>query len=154
MALPIKYPKFFFFFLDSFSFKRLFSFFPNITILGIKILKLPELTEEEKRIIDPIVAPTSSLKIQVLDVEIRDGKERYLLPLRKFFLFLRVFKAISQKFKDMKKNQNLKILIVSDNRPSKDILPKYCSQIFSHERYEVYYQTDDKGRSRIFLLYR
>jgi len=65
-----KISQIFFFLFGFFSFKRLFSFFPNITTLDIKILKLSELTEEEKRIIDPIVAPTSSLKIQVVDVEI------------------------------------------------------------------------------------
>ena len=78
---------------------------------GIKVLKLLELTEEEKGIIDPIVAPTSGLRIQLLEVEKKDDKEKYLLTNRKLFLFLRVFKAISQKFKEMRNNQNLKILV-------------------------------------------
>ena len=120
---------------------------------GIKILNLPELTEEEKKKIDPIVAPTSGLRIQIFDIEKIEGNEKYILYNRNLFLFLRVFKAISQKFKEMKANQNLKVLIVTDNRPSKTILLKYCSQIFAHDGYEVYYQKDDSGESRISSPY-
>ena len=119
----------------------------------IKMVKLPELTEEEKTIIDPIVAPTSGLRIQILDVKKDDIKERYILTKRKFYLFLRVFKAISQQFKEMKNNQNLKILIATDNRPTKDILLQYCSQIFAYDGYEVYYQKDEEGKSRVSAPY-
>ena len=112
----------------------------------IKIVKLPELTEEEITIIDPIVAPTSGLRIQILDIKKDDIKEQYILTKRKFYLFLRVFKAISQQFKEMKNNQNLKILIATDNRPTKDILLQYCSQIFAYDGYEVYYQKDEDGK--------
>ena len=35
---------------------------------GTQILKLPELAEEEIRIVDPIVAPTSGLRIQIYDI--------------------------------------------------------------------------------------
>ncbi len=120
---------------------------------GIKILKLPELTEDEKKIIDPIVAPTSGLRIQILDVNKEGDKESYILTKRKLSLFLRIFKAISQKFKELKADQILKILIFTDNRPSKDILLKYCSQIFAYDGYEVYYQRDDEGKSRISSPY-
>ena len=119
----------------------------------IKMVKLPELTEEEKTIIDPIVAPTSGLRIQILDVKKDDIKEQYILTKRKFYLFLRVFKAISQQFKEMKNNQNLKILIATDNRPTKDILLQYCSQIFAYDGYEVYYQKDEEGKSRVSAPY-
>jgi len=119
----------------------------------IKIVKLPELTEEEKTIIDPIVAPTSGLRIQILDIKKDDIKEQYILTKRKFYLFLRVFKAISQQFKEMQNNQNLKILIVTDNRPTKDILLQYCSQIFAYDGYEVYYQKDEEGKSRVSAPY-
>ncbi len=119
----------------------------------IKVLKLPELTEEEKNIVNPIVAPTSGLRIQILDVSSKDVKEKYILTNRKFYLFLRVFKAISEKFKEMKKNQNLKILIVTDNRPTKDLLLQYCSQIFAYDGYEVYYQKDQEGNSRVSAPY-
>ena len=78
---------------------------------GIKIIKLPELTKEERDIIDPIVAPTSGLRIQIYDI-IEENK-KYYLPKRKFYLFLRVFRAICETFKEI--NQNLKILIYPKN---------------------------------------
>ena len=115
----------------------------NDNILSIK---LPELTEDEKNIIDPIVAPTSGLRIQIYDVV--DEQQRYLLPRRKLFLFFRVFKAISHLFKELKEGNDLKILIVTDNRPSKDLLLDYCSGIFAYEGYEIYHQTDVPGESK------
>jgi phosphomannomutase len=120
---------------------------------GIKVLKLPELTEEEKSIIDPIVAPTSGLRIQILDVKSYEDKEKYILTRRKFFLFLRMFKAISQKYKEMKNSQNLKILIFTDDRPTKKILLDFCSQIFAYDGYEIYYQKDEGNKSRISSPY-
>jgi phosphomannomutase len=118
-----------------------------------KTLKLPKLTKEEKFLIDPIVAPTSGLRIQILDQIEKKGKKKLLLTNRKLFLFLRVFKAISQQYKEMKKGKNLKILIVTDNRPTKSILLKYCSQIFAYDGYEIYHQEDESGESKISAPY-
>ncbi|MFW9877062.1 MAG: hypothetical protein ACFFG0_28565 [Candidatus Thorarchaeota archaeon] len=120
---------------------------------GTKIIKLPKLTKEEREIINPIVEPTSGLRIQILDKMDKDGIDKYLLTNRKLYLFLRVFKAISQKFKDMNDNQNLKILIFTDDRPTNNILLEYCSQIFFYDGYEVYFQKDDKGKSRLSSPY-
>ena len=117
---------------------------------GTKIIRLLNLTEEDINLIDPIIAPTSGLRIQIYDII---EKEKYFLTKQNLFLFLRIFKAISQKFKEIKKNQNLKILIVSDNRPSKDLLLKYCSQIFAYEGYEIYYQKDIPGESKVSSPY-
>ena len=118
---------------------------------GIKILKLPELTETERNIIDPIVAPTSGLRIQICDI-IEENK-KYYLPNSKLFLFLRVFKAISQHYIEIKGNQNLKILIVTDNRPSKDLLLQYCSEIFAYEGFQIYYQQDSQLESKVSSPY-
>ncbi len=138
--------------------KRLFNFELEDLIFNqlednIKVIKLPELTEEENKIINPIVAPTSGLRIQLLDIKREDQEPKYVLTFRKLSLFLRVFRAISEKFKEMNKAQNLKILIVSDNRPTKEILLEYSSQIFAYDGYEVYYQMDDKGKSRLSSPY-
>lgn len=119
---------------------------------NLHFLNLPELTEEEINIIDPIVAPTSGLRIQIFDIK-EEGQQRFFLTSRKLFLFLRVFKAISQKFKQIKEEKDLKILIVTDDRPSKNMLLKYCSQIFSQDGYEIYYQVDDPGESRVSSPY-
>lgn len=118
-----------------------------------KTIKLPELTNVEKDIIDPIVAPTSGLRIQILDQPENKRKNKLVLTNRKLFLFLRVFKAISQQFKEMKKGNNLKILIATDDRPTKSILLKYCSQIFAYDGFEIYYQKDLPGESKISSPY-
>jgi hypothetical protein len=126
---------------------------PFIEDGDFKTLKLPELTEEERFLVDPIVAPTSGLRIKILENIEKEGKKKFLLPNRKLFLFLRAFKAISQKYKEMKEGKNLKILIVTDNRPSKQILLRYCSQIFAYEGYEIYHQIDHPGESKLSAPY-
>ncbi len=112
----------------------------------IKTLKLPKLSESEKNIIDPIVAPTSGLRIQIYD-EIEEN-EKYFLSNKKLFLFFRVFKAISQQFIELCGDQNLKILIVTDNRPSRDLLLRYCSEIFAYDGFEIFYQQDSPNESK------
>ncbi|MFX1374274.1 MAG: hypothetical protein ACFFA0_00540 [Promethearchaeota archaeon] len=118
---------------------------------GIKILELPELTEIEKYIIDPIVEPTSGLRIQICDI-IEENK-KYYLPNNKLFLFLRVFKAISHQYIELKGNKNLKILIVTDNRPSRNLLLQYCSQIFAYDGFQIYHQQDTLNESRVSSPY-
>ena len=118
---------------------------------GTNIIKLPPLTEEEINILDPIVAPTSGLRIQIYDI-IEENK-KYLLTKRNLYLFLRLFKAISLKFKELKNNQNLKILLFTDDRPSKDILLNYSSQVFAYDGFEIYYQKDNPGESKISSPY-
>ncbi len=118
-----------------------------------ELLELPALTEAEKKIIDPIVAPTSGLRIQIYDEVVENGEKKFFLTNRKLCLFLRVFKAISLQYKEMKNDENLKILIVTDNRPSSDLLLKYCSKIFARDNFEIYYQKDDPGKSRMSSPY-
>jgi len=120
---------------------------------NINLLKLFNLTEEEKRIIDPIVAPTSGLRIQICDIIKTENNLKYIVSRKKLLLFLRVFKAISLKFKNMEEYKNSNVLIVTDDRPSKDILLDYCSQIFAYEGYNIYYQKDEIGKSRISSPY-
>ncbi|MEJ2295311.1 MAG: hypothetical protein P8Y23_11170, partial [Candidatus Lokiarchaeota archaeon] len=118
-----------------------------------KVLKLPSLTKEEISIIDPIVAPTSGLRIQILKTIGKEESKKYILHKRVLFLYLRVLRAISHKYKALKGGENLKVLIVTDDRPTNDVLLKFCSQIFSYEGFEIYYQADDKGKSRISSPY-
>ncbi|MHA1479455.1 MAG: hypothetical protein ACTSPU_14770, partial [Promethearchaeota archaeon] len=118
-----------------------------------KTLILDDLIEEERNLVDPIVAPTSGLRIKILEKLERAGSEKFVLTKRKLFLFLRVFKAISQKYKEMKDGNNLKVLIVTDNRPTKSILLKYCSQIFAYDGYEIFHQEDNPGESKASAPY-
>ena len=117
-----------------------------------KTLRLEELTEEERYLVDPIVAPTSGLRIKILDKPVA-GSEKVILTKRKLFLFLRVFKAISQKYKEMKDGNNLKVLIVTDDRPTRSILLEYCSQIFAYDGYEIFHQEGIPGESKASAPY-
>jgi phosphomannomutase len=120
---------------------------------GITKVRLPQLTEEEKGIIDPIVAPTSGLRIQILDENSKNQDTTYILTKRKLFLFLRVLKAISIKYKQLKNNKQLKVLMVTDDRPTRHVLLRYSSQIFAQDGFEVYFQDDEKNESRLSSPY-
>jgi phosphomannomutase len=120
---------------------------------GIATVLLPRLTEEEKGIIDPIVAPTSGLRIQILDENSKSRDTPYILTKRKLYLFLRVLKAISIKYKQLKDNKQLKVLIVTDDRPTRHVLLKYSSQIFAQDGFEVYFQSDEENESRLSSPY-
>lgn len=120
---------------------------------NVDLIELPELTNEEKNIIDPVVAPTSGLRIQIYDIDESGDKTVYKLTRRKLFLFLRVFKAISLKFKQMDNHKNLNLLIVTDDRPSSDILLRFSSEIFAYEGFEIYHQKDESNKSRVSSPY-
>ncbi|MFX0167160.1 MAG: hypothetical protein ACFE9V_17705 [Candidatus Hodarchaeota archaeon] len=64
-----------------------------------------------------------------------------------------MFKAISQHYIELKGNQNLKILIVTDNRPTKSLLLTYCSQIFAYDGYQIYHQQDTPNESKVSSPY-
>ncbi len=47
----------------------------------------------------------------------------------------------------------MNVLIVTDDRPSKDILLRYCSEIFASDGFKVYYQDDVDGESKLSSPY-
>jgi phosphomannomutase len=53
----------------------------------------------------------------------------------------------------MKNGKNRNILIVTDDRPSKDPLLKYCSQIFAYDGFTIYHQKDRENHSRLSSPY-
>ncbi|MFX1438558.1 MAG: hypothetical protein ACFFAA_15390, partial [Promethearchaeota archaeon] len=55
--------------------------------------------------------------------------------------------------KEIKRNQNLNVFIFTDDRPTKDILLQYCSEIFAYDGFTVHYQTDTPGESKISSPY-
>ena len=118
---------------------------------GIESIDLPSLTDEEEKIVDPIVAPTSGLRIELCDI-LEDG-QKYVARKRRIFLFLRVYRAIAQYYKEQNPNEELNILIVSDDRPTSDILLKLSSQIFAYEGYTVFFQNKDTQDSKMSSPY-
>ncbi len=108
-------------------------------------INLLDLSEEEKLIVDPIVPPTSGLRIQLF--EELDEPDSYSLPNTKLLLYLRVAKAISMKYKELFDENNPKILIVSDSRPSSNYLVRICSQIFAYDGFDIYFQRNGDTNS-------
>ena len=108
-------------------------------------INLFDLSEEEKLIVDPIVPPTSGLRIQLF--EELDEPDSYFLPNTKLLLYLRVAKAISLKYKELFDENNPKILIVSDSRPSSNYLVRISSQIFAYDGFDIYFQSNGDTNS-------
>ena len=106
------------------------------------IIKLPELEENENEIINPLIPPTSGLRMKIFECV----ENKYILTKRNLFRFLRVIKSISVVGKKELNNPSPSILIVGDDRPSTEILIDYATRIFSYENYKIFYQ---KGEGEI-----
>lgn len=115
------------------------------------LIRLPDLNEEEQKIVDPIVPPTSGLRIKLFDSIEPSGT--YLLTNQKLFLYLRVAKAISTKYQEDFSEENPKILIVSDCRPSSNYLVKLCAQLFAYDSFEIFFQKNDDENSLMSAPY-
>ncbi|MFW9873426.1 MAG: hypothetical protein ACFFG0_10005, partial [Candidatus Thorarchaeota archaeon] len=48
---------------------------------------------------------------------------------------------------------NLKVLIVTDDRPSKHLLLEYCSEIFAYDGFQIYHQQDTPKESKVSSPY-
>nr|MDO8114789.1 hypothetical protein [Candidatus Sigynarchaeota archaeon] len=105
---------------------------------GEKIL-LPEMTPDQVDAVDPLIPPTSGIRLKILDN--KDG--RYICPASKYALFLRLFKAISMLMTE-KLRRPARILLTSDERPTSDRLAKHAMQIFSFDGHELLIQTESK----------
>ncbi|MHA1452969.1 MAG: hypothetical protein ACTSRD_08925, partial [Promethearchaeota archaeon] len=102
-------------------------------------IKLDGLDDSEKKIIDPLVPPTSGLRMVIFDVQ----DNSYTLTRKKTFYFLRVIKGISVIAKEELGKESPNVLIVTDDRPSADILLDLSSRIFAYEGYTVYHQVGE-----------
>ncbi|TFF97207.1 MAG: hypothetical protein EU547_04930 [Promethearchaeota archaeon] len=120
---------------------------------NIKVLDLPDLTKEEKNILDPLVAPTSGLRIELCKAKEEGTHLKLTLDQRRLFLFLRFYKALSVKFKEMHDEQNPNVLIVTDDRPTAGMLLSYCSQIFAYDGYNVIHQEGETNKSLVSSPY-
>ncbi len=104
------------------------------------ILHLPPLTPEEEEIINPIIPPTSGIRMEILEKK----KEGYRMPFRNQCLFLRVFKGIAQVMRKTLQKDQIHVFMASDDRPTADILLEYSARIFAHEGCKLYFQDSDK----------
>jgi phosphomannomutase len=114
---------------------------------------LEKLTPEEVQIIDPIIPPTSGIRIAVCD----HINKVYRMLVRRQMMMLRVFQAVADIAQKEIKKSHIKVLIVADDRPSSNKLTEYCAKVFSHSGYEIYFQknplTNDKTTQQIDQYY-
>ncbi len=112
---------------------------------GKKIIALPPLSNEEEEIINPIVPPTSGIRMNIYDKQ----NKTYVMTKRAQYMFLRVFKAVSEISKEEIKKSNPGVLLVSDDRPSANYLLGYFSKILASEGYKIYYQKPTGSKAEL-----
>lgn len=112
---------------------------------GKEKISFPPLSDEEIEIINPIVPPTSGIRMKIYEKQ----NSTYIMTKRAQYMFLRVFKAVSEISKEEINKKNPGVLLVSDDRPSANYLMGYFTKILSAEGYQIYYQkpTGSKAES-------
>lgn len=101
------------------------------------LIKLPRLTEEMEQILNPLVPPTSGLRMKIY--ELKEDNTLYM-PKTNQYLFLRAFRAISEVVKEEIRKEHPGVLLVSDDRPSSSYLLEYFSKILAYYDYRIYFQ--------------
>jgi phosphomannomutase len=114
------------------------------SIEGAKKILLPPLTQDQKDIINPIVPPTSGIRMEIYEKR----EDEYIMKVDAQYMFLRVFKAVSDiGIKELNK-KSPKVLLVSDDRPSASRLIKFCGGIFARDGYQIYFQSPNGDKAK------
>ncbi|MHA1602895.1 MAG: hypothetical protein ACTSVU_04705 [Promethearchaeota archaeon] len=100
---------------------------------------LSPLTSQQKEIINPLVPPTSGIRMVILD-EDKLNSGQYFMPKYRQEMFLRVFKAVSEIGKKELRKEHPGVLLVSDDRPTANYLLGYCAKILAFDGYKLYFQ--------------
>ena len=108
--------------------------------------KLPEMSKESIEMLDPIVPPTSGIRMPIYE----KSEKNYHMNSESFFRFLRVFKAVAMVGKSELKKEHPNVFICSDDRPSADILTEHCAKIFAKEGYSIFMQDSEKQEENSF----
>lgn len=103
---------------------------------GCETIVLPSLTDEQKNIINPIVPPTSGIRMVIFD----KLENTLYMPVERQYMFLRVFKAISEVAKEEIGKKQPGVLLVSDDRPSANHLVGLYAKILAQDKYKIYFQ--------------
>ena len=108
----------------------------TIFINNAEFIELPALSAHQKEIINPIVPPTSGIRMEIYE---KRG-DLYYMPAEAQYMFFRVFKAVNEIAKMEIKKDRPTVLLVSDDRPSASRLTEFCSKIFAYDNWNIYYQ--------------
>jgi len=104
---------------------------------GYDTIILPSLTQEQQEVINPIVPPTSGIRMKILD---DPHDDQYEMPAWRQYMFFRVFKAVSQVAKKELNKTQPGLLLVSDDRATANYLLEYCAKIFAFDGYKIHFQ--------------
>ncbi len=111
---------------------------------GEKVV-LPDMTADQVEAVDPIVPPTSGIRLKIL--EKKDGAP-FACPATKYTQFLRLFKAISLLLSE-RLGRRATVIVTSDERPTSDILVIHALQILAFDGHELLIQRESKGRTSL-----
>ncbi|MHA1731863.1 MAG: hypothetical protein ACTSU5_07960 [Promethearchaeota archaeon] len=106
-------------------------------------LELPPCSPQEEEIVNPLIPPTSGIRIELLK---NAGDGAYVAPASTHGLFLRIFAAISDVCGEMK-GDKLRVLLVSDERPTSPMLLEEAARTFLAAGDEVFFQECDDPSS-------
>jgi len=112
---------------------------------GKEIISFPPLLDKEKEVINPIVPPTSGIRMKIYEKQ----NKTYIMTKRAQYMFLRVFKAVSEVSKGEIKKINPGVLLVSDDRPSANYLLGYFSKILASDGYQIYFQKPTGSKAEL-----
>ncbi|MEX2683563.1 MAG: hypothetical protein Q6373_018450 [Candidatus Sigynarchaeota archaeon] len=104
---------------------------------GEKVL-LPEMTDEQVNEVDPIIPPTSGIRLKILD---KKDRTTFTCPASKYTLFLRLFKAISLILLE-KLGRRARVIVTSDERPTSDLLVTHALQILAFDGHDLLIQLE------------
>ncbi len=110
---------------------------------------LPPLTEAERGEIDPLVPPTSGIRLRVMDAK---GPNKYITTKSSQGMFLRILKATAIEC-EKRLGRKYRVLIVSDDRPSCTWITDVATKVFAHDGHTIIHQVGPTGSSRLSTPY-
>ncbi len=105
------------------------------------IFSLPPLTEAERGEIDPMVPPTSGIRLRVMN---QKGPDQYIITKSYQGMFLRILKATAVEC-EKRLGRKYRALIVSDDRPSCTWITDIATKVFAHDGHHIIHQVGPAG---------
>lgn len=106
---------------------------------------LPALTSEQEEMINPLVPPTSGIRMILME----EKGDEFFISAERQYLFLRVFKAISDIAKSEFSKDSLGILLTSDDRPSANLMVEWAAKILAFDKHKLYFQKPVDSKSKM-----
>ena len=106
-----------------------------------EIISLPVLPEEKIKMINPLIPPTSGIRLKLLEQK----EKRYFCSAENYSMFLRLFNAIGALMTERSGN-GANILITSDERPTSDKLVSHAIQILVSAGHTIYIQHQEEEK--------